>query len=189
MTSSPVLDVWRVGKLSVTAVPIAIARAGAVLAVSAYAVDAWHVTLPQLHTVVFLSLVVMGQIAIYIVRNRRTTFGVAPSRWLAATSVLAVVAVSLMSTFGILAARIPAALTGAICGLLKDSGVLQVVEESRRNVSHGAPRQVRRDAMLHPRSRRLHHRSRPKQIRLQVRVEVANGKVVVITGASHGIGG
>jgi hypothetical protein len=59
--------------------------------------------------------------------------------------------------------------------------VLQVVEESRRNVSHGAPRQVRRDAMLHPRSRRLHHRSRPKQIRLQVRVEVANGKVVVIT--------
>jgi hypothetical protein len=62
------------------------------------------------------------------------------------------------------------------------------VEESRRNVSHGAPRQVRRDAMLHPRSRRLHHRSRPKQIRLQVRVEVANGKVVVITGASHGIG-
>jgi hypothetical protein len=50
--------------------------------------------------------------------------------------------------------------------------VLQVVEESRRNVSHYAPRQVRRDAMLHTRSRRLRHRSRPKQIRLQVLVEV-----------------
>ena len=47
---------------------------------------------------------------------------------------------------------------------------------------------VRRDAMLHPRSRRLYYRSRPKQIRLQVRVEVANDKVVVITDALHGTG-
>lgn len=61
------------------------------------------------------------------------------------------------------------------------------MEKSGSGVSNRTARQVRRDPLLHPRSRRLHHRSRPKQIRLQVRVEVANGKVV-ITGASHGIG-
>ena len=66
--------------------------------------------------------------------------------------------------------------------------MLQTMEKSRSRVSNRTARQVRRDPLLHPRSRRLHHRSRPKQIRLQVRVELANGKVVVITGTSHGIG-
>ena len=43
------------------------------------------------------------------------------------------------------------------------SSVLQTMEKSWSRVHHGAKAQIRRDALLHPRSRWLHHRSWAKQ--------------------------
>jgi H+-transporting ATPase len=121
---SSVLDVWRVGRLIAVALPIAISTAVSVLAMAAYAFDVWHVTQAQLPGVVFLSIVLMGQIAVYIVRDRQAALGAAPSLLVIAASIVAVAAAELMAIFGILMAPIPASQAGAILGLLLIAGAL-----------------------------------------------------------------
>jgi H+-transporting ATPase len=122
VTASRSLDVWRVGRLVGTAVPIAVFTALTVLGVVAYALYGWHVDVTHLRGVVFLALVVMGQIALYIVRDRKAVFGAAPSRWVIASSLFASLGVVAMVTLGALTPSLPTALTGEICGILLLAG-------------------------------------------------------------------
>jgi hypothetical protein len=124
VTVSPVLDVWHVGKMIRAAIPLALSTAIAVGAVATYATIQWHLTIAQIQGVVFLAVVVMGQIAVYVLRDRRSVFGPTPSKPLLTASAFAVVAASLMSVFGIAAARLPPSLAGSIVGLLFVAGAV-----------------------------------------------------------------
>jgi H+-transporting ATPase len=70
--------------------------------------------LPQLQTLIFITLVFTGQGTVYLVRERRHFWNSAPSRWLLLSSAADVIVVSMLATRGILMAAVPAALVGAL---------------------------------------------------------------------------
>jgi H+-transporting ATPase len=70
--------------------------------------------LPQLQTLVFVTLVFTGQGMIYLVRERRHFWNSAPSRWMILSSVVDVSAVCLLSARGILMAPLPGAVIGPV---------------------------------------------------------------------------
>jgi H+-transporting ATPase len=68
---------------------------------------AWFsLPLPQLQTLVFITLVFTGQGTVYLVRERRHFWSSLPSRWLLTASILDVIAVSILASEGILMARL-----------------------------------------------------------------------------------
>ncbi len=70
--------------------------------------------LPQLQTLVFVTLVFTGQGMVYLVRERRHFWNSAPSRWMILSSILDVIVVCLLSTRGILMAPLPAVVIGSV---------------------------------------------------------------------------
>ena len=70
--------------------------------------------LPQLQTLVFVTLVFTGQGMVYLVRERRHFWNSAPSRWMILSSIVDVSVVCLLSTRGILMAPLPDSLIGSV---------------------------------------------------------------------------
>ena len=104
---SQVRDAWRIGRLVETSIPVAAYTAACVLGIVAYAHAALHVQSAQLRSVAFVAIVLMGQIVLYAVRDRRNVFGAKPPIWLAGSSLLSVAGVLAMAAFGILMPRMP----------------------------------------------------------------------------------
>jgi len=69
-----------------------------------YARGVMHLSLAQLQTLVFVTLVFTGQGMVYLVRERRHFWSSAPSQWMVLSSVADVVVVYVLSTRGILMA-------------------------------------------------------------------------------------
>ena len=63
-----------------------------------------HLPLPQLQTLVFVTLVFTGQGMVYLVRERRHFWNSTPSRWMILSSLIDVTVVSLMAVRGVLMA-------------------------------------------------------------------------------------
>jgi len=106
---------WRVPTLMLTAVPLATLALGLSFAVFYAGRDLLHLPLPELQTLIFLMLVLTGLCTVYLVRERRHFWASCPSRWLLISTVLDVVAVSVMAGGGILMTAIDPVL---IAGLL-----------------------------------------------------------------------
>lgn len=70
--------------------------------------------LPQLQTLVFLTLVFTGQGMVYLVRERHHFWNSAPSRWMILSSIVDVSMVWLLSARGILMAPLPAVVIGSV---------------------------------------------------------------------------
>lgn len=70
--------------------------------------------LPQLQTLVFITLVFTGQGMVYLVRERRHFWNSTPSRWMILSSIADVIVVWLLSTRGILMAPLSASLAGSV---------------------------------------------------------------------------
>jgi H+-transporting ATPase len=117
-------DAWHVGRLMASAVSLAALTAFAVLGTVMLATRLWHLGLGEMRSVVFLALVVMGQVAVFVVRERRSFFGLRPSHWLLGTSAFALSAASLMALYGILMQALPAPSILAILALLCGAGLL-----------------------------------------------------------------
>jgi H+-transporting ATPase len=75
---------------------------------------AFGLALPQLQTLVFVTLVFTGQGMVYLVRERRHFWNSAPSRWMIFSSIADVIVVWLLSTRGILMAPLPASLVNSL---------------------------------------------------------------------------
>jgi H+-transporting ATPase len=108
-------DRWRI--------PLLIAAAGSlaalILALS-FAVffagrDLLRLPLPQLQTLIFLTLVFTGQATVYLVRERHHFWHSRPSRWLMLSSLADITVVSVLATQGVLMAPVSPAL---VAGLL-----------------------------------------------------------------------
>lgn len=75
-----------------------------------------HLPLPELQTLVFLTLVFTGQGNIYLVREQKHFWNSRPSNWLLFVTFMDILIVSLMATYGILVAPLkPILILGLIC--------------------------------------------------------------------------
>ena len=74
-----------------------------------------NLTLSELQTLIFVMLVFSGQANVYLVRERRHLWSSRPSKWLAVSTVVDVIIVSLLASNGLLMTGIPATL---VIGLL-----------------------------------------------------------------------
>jgi len=79
-----------------------------------YGRDFLGLPLPQLQTLVFVTLVFTGQGMVYLVRERRHFWNSAPSRWMILASILDAGVVCLMATRGILMAPLPGAVVESV---------------------------------------------------------------------------
>ena len=79
-----------------------------------YGRDFLGLPLPQLQTLVFLTLVFTGQGMVYLVRERHHFWNSAPSRWMILSSIVDVSMVCLLSARGILMAPLPAVVIGSV---------------------------------------------------------------------------
>ncbi|MBX3027308.1 plasma-membrane proton-efflux P-type ATPase [bacterium] len=76
--------------------------------------DALHLSLPHLHTLVFLTLVFTGQGTVYLIRERGHLWQSRPSRWMVISSVADIVIVSLLAIRGVLMAPLPLEVVAAL---------------------------------------------------------------------------
>ncbi len=133
---SPLPDRWRVGTLMVTGLALAALVLVLTFAVFYAGRDLLHLSLPELQTLVFLMLVFTGQGTVYLVRVRGHFWKSRPSRWLAVSSLGAVIVASALALTGTLMTRISAPvvvglLLGVICYLvLMDLAKIQVFRAS-----------------------------------------------------------
>jgi len=79
-----------------------------------YGRDFLGLPLPQLQTLVFVTLVFTGQGMVYLVRERQHFWNSSPSRWMIFSSIADVSVVCLLSTRGILMAPLPAMIVGSV---------------------------------------------------------------------------
>ena len=119
-------DRWRIAALTVGALLIAIVWLALTFALFVVGRDRFHLDLPQLQTLVFVTLVFTGQATVYLVRERRHFWMSAPGFWLMVTSAAAMLVVSLLACGGILMTAIrPELVVGvlvvvAACATLMD---------------------------------------------------------------------
>jgi H+-transporting ATPase len=76
--------------------------------------DVLRLSLPQLQTLVFLTLVFTGQGTVYLIRERRHFWHSAPSRWMVLSSVADIGIVIALALRGILMAALPATVVGLV---------------------------------------------------------------------------
>jgi H+-transporting ATPase len=73
-----------------------------------------HLPLPQLQTLVFVTLVFSGQGTVYLVRERQHFWHSRPSRWMLISSAADIMVVSLLATRGILMAAVSTKLVAGV---------------------------------------------------------------------------
>ncbi|HET6385723.1 MAG TPA: plasma-membrane proton-efflux P-type ATPase [Armatimonadota bacterium] len=95
-------DRWQMRPLIVTALILAIVWVVFCFAIFLIGRDVFHLDLPRLQTLVFLTLVFSGQATVYLVRERRHFWKSLPGPWLAVSSAADIVIVSILAACGIL---------------------------------------------------------------------------------------
>jgi len=109
VTPSPMPDRWQIRSLMLAGMSL-----GALVLVLSFSLffygrELLHLSLPQLQTLVFITLVFTGQGMVYLVRERRHFWNSAPSGWMILSSIVDVALVSAMSARGVWMAALPGA--------------------------------------------------------------------------------
>ncbi len=86
--------------------------------------DVLHLNVPELQTLVFLTLVFTGQASIYLLRERGRVWTSRPGGWMLIASALDVVVVSVLATQGILIAPVAPVVVLALLASVVGHGVL-----------------------------------------------------------------
>jgi len=111
-------DRWDIRTLMLTAGTLASLVLVLIFTVFFAGRDALHLPLPQLQTLVFLTLVFTGQGNVYLVRERHRLWHSLPSRWLILSSAADVAVVSLMATTGFLMTPVPWSLVASLFAIV-----------------------------------------------------------------------
>jgi H+-transporting ATPase len=93
---------WRISTLMI----VGSLMSGAILllsfAVLYYGYHILHLSLPELRTLIFVMLVFTGQGTVYLIRERKYFWNSLPGYWLIISSILDIIATSLLASYGIL---------------------------------------------------------------------------------------
>ena len=120
VSASPMPDRWHIRSLMLTGISLGSLILLLSFGLFFYGRDFLGLPLPQLQTLVFVTLVFTGQGMVYLVRERRHFWNSAPSRWMILSSIVDVSVVCLLSTRGILMAPLPDAVVASVisaCGV------------------------------------------------------------------------
>ncbi|SRR5579875_820522 len=109
-------DRWRIANLMVAGGVIGFFILVICGGLFAYGSAVLHLSLPQLQTLVFITLVFTGQGTVYLVRERSHFWHSIPSGWLLLSSIGDIVAVSALAIGGILMAPLSPAVVGLVLG-------------------------------------------------------------------------
>jgi len=107
VSASPTPDHWEIRPLMLTGISLGSLVLMLSFGLFFYGRDVIGLRLPQLQTLVFVTLVFTGQGMVYLVRERRHFWSSAPSRWMVLSSIADLGVVCLVSTRGILMAPLP----------------------------------------------------------------------------------
>ena len=115
---SPRPDRWDVR--AITAVGLGVATAWLLLTAVIFWIgrDALGFSVPQLQTLVFVTLVLTGYANVYLVQERHHFWASCPGRWLLVSSAAGVVVVGLLATGGILMTALPVWVVPALLALV-----------------------------------------------------------------------
>lgn len=97
---------WEIRHLVMTSLPLATLILALSFAVFFIGRNSLHLPLPQLQTLVFVTLVFSGQGTVYLVRERHHLWNSWPSHWMLLASAADIVVVSLLATHGMLMAAV-----------------------------------------------------------------------------------
>ena len=114
VSASPTPDRWHIRPLMLAGISLGCLILLLSFGLFFYGRNVLGLSLPQLQTLVFVTLVFTGQGMIYLVRERRHFWNSVPSRWMILSSILDVSVVCLLSTRGILMASLPTAVIGSV---------------------------------------------------------------------------
>ena len=114
VSASPMPDRWHIRTLMLAGMSLGSLILLLSFGLFFYGHDFLRLPLPQLQTLVFVTLVFTGQGMVYLVRERGHFWNSAPSRWMILSSIVDVSAVCLLSTRGILMASLPDSLIGSV---------------------------------------------------------------------------
>ena len=114
VSASPMPDRWHIRTLMLAGMSLGSLILFLSFGLFFYGRDFFHLPLPQLQTLVFVTLVFTGQGMVYLVRERRHLWDSAPSRWMILSSIVDVSVVCFLSTRGILMAPLPDSLIGSV---------------------------------------------------------------------------
>jgi H+-transporting ATPase len=114
VSASPMPDRWHVRSLMLAGMSL-----GSLVLLLSFGLFFWgrgflRLPLPQLQTLVFVTLVFTGQGMVYLVRERHHFWNSTPSGWMILSSIIDVAVVCLMSVRGILMAPLPGAVTASV---------------------------------------------------------------------------
>ena len=118
---------WQIRRLVMTSLPLAALILALSFSIFFTARNALHLPLPQLQTLVFVTLVFSGQGTVYLVRERHHFWHSRLSRWMLISSAADIIVVSLLATHGILMAAVS---TKLVAGVLLAVALYLVVVDS-----------------------------------------------------------
>ena len=107
---------WRVGRIIAEGGIYGLVTLGYVTLMLLIGRGVWHLSLAQIRTLSFLTLMLAVQASVYVVREERWIWSSAPSPWLAAATVLMVAFSLFAAGFGVLMAPLSLGVLGAIVG-------------------------------------------------------------------------
>lgn len=116
--ASPQPDRWDVRAMLIPALSLALPILALTFGIFLAGRDLLHLPLGQLQTLSFLTLVFTAQGMIYLVRERHHVWASLPGKWMMLASALAVLAVILLASFGVLMQAIPLWLTLGTLGVV-----------------------------------------------------------------------
>ncbi len=114
VTYSKSPDRWNARALVATSSVLAIAWLAFLVGVVIVGRRALHLELASLQTLVFVGLVLSGQVTIYLLRERRAFWKSRPSSWMLAATLVDVALVAAIAWRGVLVAPVPASALGAL---------------------------------------------------------------------------
>src|SRR5208337_1849549 len=120
VSASPMPDRWHIRTLMLAGMSLGSLILLLSFGLFFYGRDFLRLPLPQLQTLVFVTLVFTGQGMVYLVRERRHFWNSSPSRWMIFCSIADVRVVCLLAIRGILMAPLPDSIVmlGILAGIL-----------------------------------------------------------------------
>jgi len=105
---------WQIRRLVMTSLPLAALVLALSFSIFFTARNVLHLPLPQLQTLVFVTLVFSGQGTVYLVRERHHFWHSRPSLWMLISSAVDIMLVSLLAAHGILMAAVSTKLVAGV---------------------------------------------------------------------------
>lgn len=121
---SPTPNIWRIGALTKAGITLGLGLLGFYTAILLVGTLWLHLSLGALRSVVFLALMFGSHSLIYAIRGRERFWRAAPSLWLVASSVAAVLMAIIMATTGFAMTRLPITLVLSVLGAAVAFGLM-----------------------------------------------------------------